>query len=171
MLEDPRNTLRHTCEEFYNRYRGHESGLFVYGDATSKKADTKLEKGTNFYTLILQHLASFKPQLRINNVNPSVVMKRLFIENILNYEYDIRLMIDNSCKKSIYDYKYAKESVEGGIDKKMITNKVTGKRYQEFGHAIDGMSYIVTTIFKEQYNLFLKGGQRTTLRIGMRERQ
>ena len=48
-LESPRNNLRYLCAEFKKRFKGHVAGLFVYGDATSRKQDTKLEKGYNFY--------------------------------------------------------------------------------------------------------------------------
>jgi hypothetical protein len=169
LLPDPRNTLQHTCNEFKNRYKGHNAGLFVYGDATSKKQDTKLEKGTNFYTLIQAYLEEFKPQLRLNNINPSVVMSKLFLDAIYNNQYDFRIMIDsNKCKKSIYDYQYALENAEGGIDKRMVTNKLTGIRYQEFGHLVDAKKYLVTYLFKSEYQIFIQGGKKFVPRIGKR---
>ena len=61
MLKDPLNTLKDTCEEFMKRYGSNKQGLFVYGDATSKKQDTKLQKGQNFYLLIKQYLSNSKP--------------------------------------------------------------------------------------------------------------
>lgn len=171
LLPDPRNTLKHTCTEFINKYNGHESGVFIYGDATSKKQDTKLEKGTNFYTLIQSYLEQFKPQLRLNSVNPSVVMSKLFLDGIYNNDYDIRLMINSECKKSIYDYQYALENAEGGIDKRMVTNKLTGIRYQEFGHIVDAKKYLVTYLFKSEYQQFLNGGKKMVLRVGRRIKQ
>ena len=51
-LPSPLNTVRKLCETIAEKYRGHTSGLFIYGDATSKKADTKLEKGHNFFILL-----------------------------------------------------------------------------------------------------------------------
>lgn len=172
LLPDPRNTLQHTCNEFKNRFKNHQGGLFVYGDATSRKQDTKLEKGTNFYTLIQAYLDMFKPQLRLNTSNPSVVMSKLFLDAIYNNEYDFRIMIDaNKCKKSIYDYQYALENAEGGIDKKMVTNKLTGVRYQEFGHIVDAKKYLVTYLFKAEYQIFLQGGKRFAVRVGKRTKQ
>lgn len=164
LLPDPRNTLKFTCNEFINRYDGHESGLFIYGDATSRKQDTKLEKGTNFYTLILLYLASFKPQLRLNSTNPSVVMSKLFLDAIYNNEYDIRIYIDSdSCKKSIYDYQYSLEDSNGGIDKRTVVNKLTGIRYQEFGHIVDAKKYLVTYLFNSEYKTFILGGRKTSI--------
>lgn len=168
LLQDPRNTLRHTCEEFKNRYKYHQEGIFIYGDATSRKQDTKLEKGTNFYTLIMGYLVMFKPQLRLNSSNPSTVMAKLFLDAIYNNEIEgINISIGSNCKQSIYDYQYAQENSEGGIDKKMITNKITGIKYQEFGHILDAKKYLVTNLFKDKYNLFIRGGRVThSVKIG-----
>src|SRR5690606_9743402 len=44
-LEDPRNRVKDVCAEFMRRYPVDQvAGLFVYGDRTSVKEDTKLEK-------------------------------------------------------------------------------------------------------------------------------
>jgi hypothetical protein len=171
LLEDPRNTLAHTCNEFKKRYDGHEGGIFIYGDATSRKQDTKLEKGTNFYTLIQGYLEQFKPILRLNSINPSVVMSKLFLDAIYNNELDIQLTIDTDCKKSIYDYHYALENAEGGIDKRMVKNKLTGIKYQEFGHLLDAKKYLVTFIFKNEYQTFINGGKKRVMRVGRRATQ
>ena len=70
MLKDPLNTLKDTCEEFIKRYGKNEHGLFVYGDATSKKQDTKLQKGQNFYLLIKGYLSKLKPIFKVPKANP-----------------------------------------------------------------------------------------------------
>lgn len=171
-LLDPRNTLKESCNEFISRYKNHLSGLFIYGDATSKKQDTKLEKGENFYTLILEYLNQFKPQLRLLSVNPNIVMSKLFVDGILNEDMDFRITIDSDrCKKAIHDYEYCMEAADGTTDKKMITNKLTGVRYQQYGHFSDTLRYFITTILKNEYQVFLQGGKKRIAKIGTREKQ
>lgn len=64
-LEDPRNRVKDDCDEFAKRYPlGEVQGLFVYGDRTSLKEDTKLSKGENFFTEITnKHLVKYRQTL------------------------------------------------------------------------------------------------------------
>lgn len=157
-LEDPRNTLRDTCEEYLKRYGGNKEGLFIYGDATSKKRDTKLEKGQNFYLLIKGYLAKQKPIFRVPKSNPSVVMARNFVNDLLAGEIEgVSFGVDLKCRKSINDYQYTTEDEDGKINKKVIRNKVTGNSYQEFGHHVDCQKYIICIMFLEKYKKFMRG--------------
>jgi len=163
MLPDPKNTLKHTCQVFSERYLAHRSGLFVYGDATSNKKDVKLEKGANFYSLIAGYLAVYRPQFKIEVKNPSVVMSKLFVNNMFA---EGQLAIGKNCAGSIYDYQYAQENEDGGMDKKVIKNKETGASYQEFGHASDTLRYICCTMFRKEYSAFINGGKSRTICVG-----
>ena len=78
----PNNTIKAVCNEIIREYQGHTSGMFVYGDATANKEDTKLEKGYNFYRLVLENLQQFKPTNRVLSSNPSVVMRGNWINTI-----------------------------------------------------------------------------------------
>ena len=71
----PNNTISAVCREIIRKYPAHDKGMFIYGDATANKEDTKLEKGMNFYKLITEALRQYKPSLRVLNSNPSVVMR------------------------------------------------------------------------------------------------
>jgi len=157
-LEDPRNRVKDVCAEFSRRYpMEHVAGLFLFGDRTSVKEDTKLEKGENFFTEIEKHLKAYRPALRLQSRNPSVVQSGNFINEI----YDgsgasgITIGIHERCKKSIFDYQYALEDSDGTIKKTKKKNKATGVTYEEFGHASDAKRYIITTAFATEYNLFL----------------
>ncbi|MBB6126960.1 PBSX family phage terminase large subunit [Mucilaginibacter lappiensis] len=60
-LEDPRNRVKDACLEFCKRYPLSEvSGLFVGGDRTSIKEDTKKEKGENYFTDIMKDLKDYR---------------------------------------------------------------------------------------------------------------
>jgi len=158
MLKDPLNTLKDTCEEFLKRYDRNVHGLFIYGDATSKKADTKLQKGQNFYLLIKGYLLKMKPIFRVPRANPSVLMSRNFTNDILAGEVDgITFGVDAKCRNSINDYQYCTEDENGKVNKKVIRDKVTGQSYQEFGHASDVLRYILTAMFIDKYKHFQRG--------------
>lgn len=158
MLKDPLNTLKDTCEEFKRRYAKHLYGVFIYGDATSKKQDTKLQKGQNFYLLIKGYLANFKPIFRVPKANPSVIMSRNFTNDLFAGEIEgLSFMVDAKCRNSINDYQYCTEDAEGKVNKKVIRDKVTGQSYQEYGHASDVLRYILTAMFIEEYKKFMRG--------------
>lgn len=158
MLKDPHNTLKDTCEEVLRLYDNNSHGLFVYGDATSKKQDTKLVKGQNFYLLIKGYLSKMKPTFRVPRSNPSVLMSRNFTNEILAGEVEgVTFGVDSRCRNSINDYQYCTEDENGKVNKKVIRDKVTGQSYQEFGHCCDVLRYILTAIFIDKYKNFQKG--------------
>lgn len=157
-LEDPLNTLKDTCAEFLHRYGSNREGLFIYGDATSKKRDTKLEKGQNFYLLIKGYLGSMRPIFRVPRSNPSVVMSGRFANDLLAGEIEnVTFGIDAKCRNSINDYQYCTHDEDGKVNKKVIRNKTTGQSYQEYGHIVDTFRYIITAMFIEKYKKFMKG--------------
>lgn len=158
MLADPLNTLKDTCEEFMKRYGDNRHGVFVYGDATSKKADTKIVKGQNFYLLIKGYLSKLKPTFRVPKANPSVLMSRNFTNDILAGNVEgLQLGFDASCRNSINDYQYCTEDEDGKVNKKLVKNKETGQSYQEYGHACDTLRYIVTAMFMDKYKKYQRG--------------
>ena len=158
MLKDPLNTLKDTCEEFLKRYGKNQQGLFVYGDATSKKQDTKLQKGQNFYLLIKGYLSKLKPIFKVPKSNPSVIMSRNFTNDILAGEIDgVSIGFDSRCRNSINDYQYCTEDSEGKVNKKVVKDKVSGLSWQEYGHATDVLRYILTAMFLNEYKKFMKG--------------
>lgn len=158
MLKDPLNTLKDTCEEFSKRYVNHLYGLFIYGDATSKKQDTKLQKGQNFYLLIKGYLSKYKPIFRVPKSNPSVIMSRNFVNDVFAGQIEgLEFGVDAGCRNSINDYQYCTEDADGKVNKKVIRNKETGQSYQEFGHASDVLRYILTAMFIDKYKNFMRG--------------
>jgi hypothetical protein len=158
MLKDPLNTLKDTCEEFLKRYGSNMNGLFIYGDATSKKRDTKLQKGQNFYMLIKGYLAKMKPNFRVPKSNPSVIMSKNFTNDLLAGDISgLSIGIDSRCRNSINDYQYCTEDAEGKVNKSVIKDKISGQSWQEFGHASDCLRYILTAMFINEYKNFMKG--------------
>lgn len=158
MLKDPLNTLKDTCEEFLKRYGHNQHGLFVYGDATSKKRDTKIQRGQNFYLLIKNYLSKLKPIFRIPTANPSVLMSRNFTNAVLSGDIEgLSYSVDSKCRNSINDYQYCTEDEDGKVNKKVIRDKLTGQSYQEYGHCCDVLRYVLTAMFVDKYRKFIKG--------------
>lgn len=167
-LPDPRNRIHFVCDEFKQRYRAHEvKGLFLYGDRTSIKEDTKLEKGVNFFHGVAQGLAEYRPRLRMQSVNPSVAQSGGFINEIYRNNFEnISIFVADICKKSIFDYQYALEDSDGTIKKTKKTDPSTKVSYEEFGHISDALRYFITVAFANEYVKYLKGGKATRIAMG-----
>ena len=167
-LEDPRNRVYDTCKEFMMRYPlDRVQGLFIYGDRTAMKEDTKLAKGENFYTKVLEYLAAYKPRLRMQTANPSVVMSAGFVNEIYAGRIEgASITINPRCTKSINDYQYALEDSDGTLKKVKKTHPVTKVSYEEYGHPSDAKRYLVVYYHREAYLNYLKGGKRTKIMTG-----
>lgn len=163
----PNNTVKSVCNEIIRKYQGHESGMFVYGDATANKADTKLEHGFNFYRLILDYLAQFKPRNRVTQSNPSVVMRGNFINTILEKNFgDINIIIGENCKTAISDFIGLKEDADGTKLKEMATDTKTKVRFQKYGHFSDLFDYICCTAFITDFENYQRGKKTMGITIG-----
>jgi phage terminase large subunit len=167
-LEDPRNRVSHVCAEFMKRYPvDRVKGLFVYGDRTSIKEDTKMEKGENFFTKIIQHLRDYKPVLRMQSVNPSVAQSAGFINQIYAGRIpDIEIVIGANCKKSIRDYQYVLEDSDGTMKKTKKVHPVTKISYEEYGHPSDAKRYFLTMYFLKEYINYLNSGRKPHISTG-----
>lgn len=164
---NPNNTIAAVCREFARRYNDHSAGLFIYGDATAEKQDTKLEKGRTFYRIIMEHLARFRPQLRVPPSNPSVVMRVDFFNTVLERKYGgIEFGIDERCKLTIQDFMSIKEAADGTKNKEMETDPVSKVRYQKYGHFTDLCDYFICRAFYEDYTNFMRGGAPIRVSVG-----
>ncbi|RZJ81871.1 MAG: hypothetical protein EOO20_24845 [Chryseobacterium sp.] len=113
-MKDPLNRVVHAAKEFTRRYPVSDvSGLFVGGDKTSIREDTKKEKGENYFTDILKELKDYRPILKIQSVNPSVAQSGNFINQIYSGDSKsgITIGISTKCKQSIFDYQYTKHGL------------------------------------------------------------
>lgn len=162
-LEDPRNTLDHTLNEFIDRYPNNELTIFIYGDATSKKADVKQEKGVNFFTLIENKLkrAGYTVVNRVPASNPSVELRCNWLDKVLDGLDDIEVTFSDECVKTIDDFKYLKQASDGTKHKEKVKNKTTGVTYEKYGHNTDADEYFLTRFFNVSYARF---GEKSGLR-------
>lgn len=158
MMEPPRNNLQDFALEFHKRYMGHGSGLIIYGDATSRKGDTKIERGHNFFTLVKDLLKDYHPRVKVPKANPSVFLRALFINEVFRHNIEgVRIEIGENCPKTIEDFKYIKEAPDGGKFKEMTTDPKTKVRFQKYGHATDAAEYFFTMFFAQAFREWQRG--------------
>jgi phage terminase large subunit len=160
-MKHPLNSVDDICREIKRRYQGHRAGMYIYGDATSKKQDTKIERGYNFFRLIERELSEFKPVLRVPASNPSVIMRGNFINTVFKTGYGgIDLSIFEECILSIEDLQHVVEDMDGTKKKTKTKDKNTGVTFEKHGHFSDIFDYIVCYVFSEQFQEYLKGGKK-----------
>lgn len=165
--KNPNNTVRSICNEFKRRYPAHDTGLFVYGDATSQKDDVKQEKGHDLFRLITTELKDYKPIRRTATSNPSVVMRGRFIDTVFELDYQgITFLIDQKCKNAINDFVNLKEAPDGTKAKTKETDAKTGVSFQKWGHFTDLFDYFICYAFASEYAQYQKGGSGAKITMG-----
>lgn len=161
-LEPPRNTVDDVCNEFKRRFMHHKAGLYIYGDATSRKSDTKLQRGQNFFKLIHDNLIDYNPRRRVPKSNPNVFMRTTFIDQVFAKKIStVDIVVGEGCKRSIEDFKYVKEAQDGSKLKEKKKDPKTGVTYELYGHCSDAAEYFICEYFGVQYNNFLKPSSKS----------
>lgn len=151
-LEAPNNKLAKVCDKIIARYQNHTHGMFIAGDTTSKKNDAKLEEGYNFFKLAKRYLAQFHPVIKIPRKNPSVIMRKNFINTVFEKNlYGIEISIGSKCTNTIADYTYLKEDGDGKKLKEKVKDPNTGITYEKYGHDIDLDEYFICEFFKKDF--------------------
>lgn len=152
-LENPRNSTEEVCEELVLRYPNHKAGLFYYGDASGRARSTMNKDFRHHYEIVEFKLRRYLVAKSDRTVtrNPPLVKRRDFINRIFENKLPIRIRIDEGCKKMIADMLYVKQAIDGGKDKHIVTDKVTGDKYQKYGHLSDGLDYLIVEAFNNYY--------------------
>lgn len=153
-LQNPRNSTEEVCEEFMSRYPNHKAGLFYYGDASGHNRSTMNKDFKHHYEIVRFKLARYlvSSSDRTLFANPSLVLRRDFVNKIFEEKLPIKISIDEGCKYLINDYLYVKQAVDGTKDKHIVTDKETGDKYQKYGHLSDSADYLMVELFKVFYN-------------------
>jgi len=153
-LPNPRNSTEEVCEEFIRKYPNHKSGLFYYGDASGHNRSTMNKDFSHHYEVIEYKLSKYLVNSSDRTLvsNPSVVLRRDFINKMFEDKLPIRIVIDESCHYLINDLMYCKQGLDGGKDKHIVTDKETGEKYQKYGHFGDLFEYEAVELFKTYYN-------------------
>jgi len=130
--------------------------VYIYGDRTSLKEDTKVEKGKNFFNIFQNEINEvYKSRLRLPRVNPSVALSGAFVNAIFEKNFDnLEIEINEKCIESINDYVETKEDSDGGVLKLKVKDHKTGITYEPNGHITDTLRYFVCEAFKDNYRRF-----------------
>ena len=151
-LEPPRNKQPEVVKEFVKwcRILAWNNKVYLYGDASSDKEDTKLEKGQNYWTMMRNGIEPHFPvQMRKPNKNPPVALSAEFINEIYAGNIEgLSISIDSKCKKSIHDYQFAEEAADGSMMKKKV------KGIELIGHLSDTKRYFIMQAFAKEFRRY-----------------
>lgn len=158
-LRSPRNRTEDVCRELCKRYKGHTAGMFIYGDPSGKKEDTRSEKGSNDYTIIMRELKEFRPSQRVADSAPSVVMRGKWINAVFSENVDgLEFIIGDNCQHTLADYQFGKEDSDGTKLKEVEKDPVTGIPSQKYHHCTDANDYFYCFAFSSQFYRYQKMG-------------
>lgn len=165
-LEAPDNKIDSVCDKIKNRYNGHESGVFIYGDATSLKEDPKLQPGENLFTIILTRLRHWNPIVRVPASNPNVLTRGNFINSVFEVDFCGNvILIGSNCRNSVADYLNVKMDSDGTKKKVRETNTLTGISFERFGHTSDANDYFLINVMNDDYIFYIKGSPAANQKI------
>lgn len=152
-LRNPNNKVKSVGREFVSwcRRNDWEGKVFLYGDSTSDREDTKLEAGVNYFTILRDIIdEDFPVQIRKPRKNPSVAMSAEFINACFAVNYKgIEIIIGDNCKESINDYLLVQEKTDGKMKKPKDKNGI-----EILGHISDCFRYIIAEAFSTEYKQY-----------------
>ncbi|MFL5809333.1 MAG: hypothetical protein ACJ749_07405 [Flavisolibacter sp.] len=161
----PMNRTEAASKEVIRRYQEHTAGLFVYGDPSGRKEDTRTEAGHNDFILIMRTLKQFRPSLRVLNIAPPVKTRGDFMNTLFADGYEgIDISIGDNCQESINDYQYLEEDSDGSKLKKKVTEN--GETFEKYGHMSDGDEYFICFAFAGEFARYQKSGGDGKIRTG-----
>ncbi|AHJ98943.1 hypothetical protein [Hymenobacter swuensis] len=148
------------CQRFMRKYGQHRAEVFVYGDPAGKHGDTRTEQGSNDFTIVIKELRGLpKVTQRIEASAPSVSMRALWIDEILEHEQDgIRIRLDRKCNTTSTDYQKVKKASDGTKEKKKVTDPKTKVSYEPYGHATDANDYFLCRCFQSEWRAYQRQG-------------
>lgn len=157
-LPNPKNKTSKLCLEFIKRYGSKcKNGLFYYGDPSGRKSDTRT--GEHDYKIVKRMLKKYlnNRSERVPYVHPRVLSRKDFINNLFESVYEgYEIRIDPKCKKSIADFEFVKEDVNGKKAKNKVKDPETGLTYEKYGHTSDSFDYFICEILKNLFKRHFK---------------
>lgn len=153
-LTNPRNKVQEVAREFISWCTKNNwyNKIYIYGDATSDKEDTKLERGMNYFTMLRNAIqdAGYNVEIRKSAKNPPVAMSAEFVNACYAVEYEgIEITIGENCTESINDYQLAQEQTDGTMKKPKDKDGV-----EIIGHLSDTKRYLITEAFKSEFDRY-----------------
>lgn len=156
-LRNPNNKVEKVAQAFrkWATVNGWSSKVFIYGDASSAREDTKLERGVNYFTILRDRIQErFSVTIRKPSKNPPVAMSGEFINSIYDSNYGgISIVISSACKESINDYLLVQEKTDGTMKKPKDKHGV-----ELLSHISDSKRYFLCQAFAEEFRRYQSKG-------------
>lgn len=152
-LKHPRNKTQDVCEAFLLDNADRVSEVFVYGDASGNRRDTRA--AISDYDIAQNVLRSkvSNRSYRVQRSNPEIRKRVLFLCSIFEGRIPgVEIVIDRGCYNLINDLLYIKQDANGGKFKQQTTEN--GVRFEQYGHTSDALEYLVTTVADKQFHDF-----------------
>jgi len=152
-LKHPRNKTAAVCEAFLLDWANQVNEVFVYGDASGNRQDTRAAMSD--YDIARQVLRSKMSarSYRVQRSNPEIRKRVLFLCAIFEGRIQgVEIVIDRNCYNLINDLLYVKEDANGGKLKQRQTEN--GVSFEQYGHTSDALEYLVTTVLDKQFQDF-----------------
>lgn len=152
-LKHPRNKTRALCEAFLVDHDSLVNEVFIYGDASGNKRDTRAAQSD--YDIAMEALRTkvSSRSYRVQRSNPEIRKRVLFLCAIFEGKIPgLEIVIDRRCYNLINDLLYIKQDANGGKVKQTTTEN--GVRFEQYGHTSDALEYLVTTVAASQFRDF-----------------
>lgn len=138
-----RATTEEAGLEFENRYRNHNAGLEIFGDANGRNMHTT---GMTDYSMLqgLLYRAGFRNvKLRVPQKNPPVLSRVQKVNALLtNALGEVRLEVDPRCKELIKDFEEVIFKPDSGVIDKLHDLRRT--------HASDALGYLIWSLYGDK---------------------
>lgn len=159
MAGNPDNTVRRAAGKVAARLRsmGYADRVYLHGDASARAANNIDDEKRSFMDLYISTLQSkgYEVVDMVSASNPSVSMSGEFANQVFEGSIEgVSMVIGKSCTVSIEDYLATQKDVNGGILKARVKDKTTMQTYEEHGHAVDVLRYILVDVCREQFIAF-----------------
>ena len=154
-LKHPNNTTKAVCERFITDYGTQTQEVFIYGDASGSKRDTRAAQSD--YDIALATLRRFASgrSNRVQRSNPEIRKRVLFLCAIFDGRVQrVRILMDKGCHNLINDLLYIKQDANGGKVKERATEN--GVSFERYGHTSDALEYLITKACEQQFAAFAK---------------
>jgi hypothetical protein len=134
----------------------HNSGAFIYGDASGHARSTQNKDFEHNYDMIEQFIGYApdgllnKSSNRVLYSNPSVVKRADFLNKMLYGGFNIDIEVDPRCGELVADFTMCTQGPDGGKRKTKVKDS-SGQEYQKNGHAGDAIEYFLASCFDDYF--------------------
>ena len=150
-LKNPNNKTAKLCIEFIKRWGRYKDGLYIYGDPSGRKSDTRgLEHDYKIIKRLLRPYLNNRSD-RVPYKHPPIIKRGEFINEIFEGVHPIRFFVDPKCKNSISDFDFVKEDPNGKKLKERYKDPNTGQTYEKYGHTSDAFDYFICKAFERLF--------------------